>query len=207
MRGGAYFRKEGTPRKREKRKKRGDDLALQLTHSSSSSSNTAGIASAQVAESKCILDCKGVNNETLTYCTDPEAGIVNYTSCLSPRDQVGLTTAALHDGSMADERASNNSVTMPRYSEDISCIRAQKRLLCALLFPKCDATLTTAKISQPMCRSICENFFKSCNVALSTQCRFTEGTSPSPLCTGNVGSVTGPALMLMAMMAVIFTLF
>jgi hypothetical protein len=46
----------------------------------------------------------------------------------------------------ADIRAFNNSQSMPRFSDDISCIRAQKRLLCALLFPKCNSTAGTGAV-------------------------------------------------------------
>ena len=146
-----------------------------------------GMVHGQPAQQFCVLNCEAVDNSTLVYCSDPEAGIVNYTSCLAPQDR---------NSAAADTRALNQSMTMPRFSDDISCLNAQKRLLCALLFPKCDPDQQKI-VQQPVCQSICINFFKSCNVQLSTQCDNTVGTAPSPTCTGNFGSLLTPGMMML----------
>ncbi len=152
-----------------------------------------------VLTNKTRKDCLPVDNSTLRYCSDPDAGLVNYTSCISPRD---LTTEN------ADIRAFNNSQSMPKFSEDGTCTRAQKRLLCALLFPKCQAGGTGAVISQPVCRTTCENFFRACNVALTTQCGLTEGIGPSATCTGFGIPTSAPAwTLLVAVVALISILF
>ena len=132
----------------------------------------------------------------------PDAGQVNYTSCISPKDFNGDST----DGTLADARALNNSVTMPRFSDDISCLNAQRRLLCALLFPKCTPATAGAVASQPVCYSTCVNFFKSCNVALTTQCQFTQGVGPSDTCTGLAMPTASPALVLLAVLMLLAAL-
>jgi hypothetical protein len=126
----------------------------------------------------CIFECSRMRQETLSYCS----GLVSYSSCLSPRDYSGDPT----DGSLADERALNNSRLMPRFAESCACVEAQRVLLCSLLFPKCAATASGPTLSQPVCLNTCTNFFARCDVALTTQCQFTEGTGPSDNCTGGL---------------------
>ena len=137
-------------------------------------------------------------NNTLTYCSDPEAGIVNYTTCISEADE---TVQA------ADERAFNQSKTMPRFSDDGSCIRAQKRLLCGLFFPKCNNSDTNGIRAQILCNPTCVNFFRACNVALTTLCddRAAPSGTPSWNCTGlgamaAVPGLVGIVALLMVMM-------
>ncbi len=146
--------------------------------------------------------CNLIVNTTLNYCNKEDAGQVNYTSCISPKDFNGDST----DGTLADGRALNNSITMPRFSDDISCLNAQRRLLCALLFPKCIPSSEGAVASQPVCQSTCVNFFRACNVALSNQCQFTEGVGPSNLCTGFALPTAMPAFGLLAVLMVLVAL-
>ncbi len=147
--------------------------------------------------------CNFIVNTTLSYCSNPEAGLVNYTSCISTKDLNGLDST---DGSIADARAFNNSKSMPSFSDDPSCTRAKSRLLCALLFPKCIPSQSGNIISQPVCTSTCVNFFVSCNVALSTQCQFTEGTGPSNTCTGFAIPAAMPAFGLLAVLMMLVAL-
>jgi hypothetical protein len=135
------------------------------------------LSSGQLQTTFCILDCLAVPPSSITYCSN----IVTYTSCLSTRD---LTPEN------ADARAANNSASMPRFSDDCHCIEAQKRLLCAQLFPKCNATSAGAIVSQPVCRSTCVQFFARCNVTLTTQCGMTEGIAPSANCTGGGNAIS-----------------
>merc|ERR1712065_14086 len=143
--------------------------------------------------SKCVRNCEMCPNETLTYCNDPVAGIVNYTNCLAPADPTCLE---------ADERAKNLSLRMQVYSDSQGCINAQKRLLCALLFPKCDENQGGAPDAQPVCLSTCENFFSACNVRLTDQCQYSSGVGPSATCTGLASTLMAPLALLMATLAI-----
>jgi hypothetical protein len=46
-----------------------------------------------------------------------------------------------------------------RFNKRPDCVNAYKNLFCWMNFPRCDPT---RDLTLPMCRSSCENFFKSC---------------------------------------------
>jgi hypothetical protein len=64
--------------------------------------------------------------------------------------------------------AGTNSYGIPgdvqeRFNGNDQCQNAFKNFACFLNFPRCD----NEKKSLVMCRSVCENFFKACNVSLT----------------------------------------
>ncbi len=86
---------------------------------------------------------------------------------------------------------------MPKFSDSQECKNAQQRLLCALLFPKCIADPVKTPIQQRMCFSTCANFFSSCNVQLTTQCKNANGTGPSDFCTGDAAGLGASVAVLL----------
>ena len=132
----------------------------------------SALTSGQSQTTFCQLDCLPVDQSSITYC----AGLLPYTSCVSPRD---VTTQN------ADIRAFNSSQLAPKNSDSCACLEAEKQLFCALLFPKCANASPQATISQPVCRNTCVNYVARCNLTLTSQCDLTQGIGPDSNCTGN----------------------